>query len=187
MASPGRRALHAPRPQQPETAGAGVQNRPYRALTRRQDLAPKGRVVGVDPQLPQAAVAEAHQQLGAAAADGGDGGASAGLAKERCPAVRASARAREPSTAAQTKPASSVAAPLQGPASRSSGRSRRCQAWGPRSVSTARSRRSPSAATAQTLPKGSSQTGVTSHPGGTRGAASKRASPRRTSAHQTSP
>ena len=117
-------------------------------------------------------------------------GASTGLAKERWPAERASARTRVFSTAAQTKPASSSAAPLQGPASRSSGRSRRCQAWGPRSVSTARSRRSPSAATAQTLPKGSSQTGVISQPGGTRGAASKRASPRRTSAHpahQTSP
>ena len=67
-------ALHPPRPQHPETAGAGVQNRPHRALARRQDVPPGGRVVGVDHQLPQAAVAEPHQELGAAAADGGDGG-----------------------------------------------------------------------------------------------------------------
>ena len=116
--------------------------------------------------------------------------ASTGLAKARWPAVRASARTRVFPAAAQTKPASSSAAPLQGPASRSAGRSRRCQAWGPRSVSTARSSRSPSAARAQTLPKGSSQTGVISHPGGARGAAWNMASPRRTSAHpthQTSP
>ena len=46
----------------------------HRTLPGRQHVPPLGRIVGVHHQLPQAAVGESHQQLAAAAADGGDGG-----------------------------------------------------------------------------------------------------------------